>query len=478
MMATSSILLLISSALAAPEPAESNFALRSDDRVVFLGDTLTEGEFDSRSQTNRPTYAAYVETFVRVRYPHLKTAFLNAGWVSDTAQKGASRLKRDVLALNPTVVVVCYGLFDAQQKAYDKELHDRYREEMTKIVKQLLDAKCRVWLITAPSVDEHRNARLKKAEYNSVLARYAETVRQIGKQFNVPVVDWFAEMTRQREARLKGNSRFAFSRFGGLLPEAMGHMVGAVELLKAWDVEPLVAEIHLDWKNKAARGTHGKISAKAGASPQEIELQLTGCPMPWPVDSTRGVAITQDWPGTDLIKILLYAAEAPDRITISASRGARSRVKLPVLKAQLVQGFNLAINAPVNSANELMELWRYVNIKNAVRRRRWRDEEGRRPDSPELLVAHKKLMESYDAYHEGYRMIIDRLPRTLDMTLTLAEMAKPTTRRVPPRVPPRRPIPTTRAIRPAQPSVTTRPVRPLRLRPEAKPATPASRPAE
>jgi len=470
MMMTSSLLVFLSAAWAAPESGSSPFVLRTDDRVVFLGDTLTEGELDRRTQTTRPTYASYVETFVRVRYPKLKTVFLNAGWAGDTAERGLARLDRDVLSLKPTVVVVCYGLYDAGQKAYDKQLHERFQKAMTKLVERLREAGCRIYLMTPPSVDEHRNANLRRVAYNSVLSRYAETVRQIGQKFDVPVADWFAEITRQREARRKANANFSFSRFG-MLPDAMGHVIGAVELLKVWNAEPLTVKIELNWHEKKATTTHGQAEAEAGDQPDQIKLHLRGCPMPWPVYSPIGRVMTHGWPGTDLIRILLYCKDAPDRITLSAGKYSRSRIALPVLGAQLVQGFNLAENEPFKSANQIVELWRYIDIKNNVRRHRWRDEEDRRPSSPELLEGHRKLMESYDAYYEGYRRIIDRLPRTLDLTLTLTA-AKPATTRIAPRVRPGG-KPVIRRVPGARRGVTTRPVRPLReqtgpAKPQAK----------
>ena len=53
-----------------PLTARGEFALKEDDRVVFFGDTL--------AYWRTRGFTEYVETFVRVRYPQLKTRFFNA----------------------------------------------------------------------------------------------------------------------------------------------------------------------------------------------------------------------------------------------------------------------------------------------------------------------------------------------------------------------------------------------------------------
>ena len=72
------------------------FVLRQNDRIVFLGDSITEQQL----------YTNYVETYLATRYPELRLTFFNAGWGGDTSSGGTRRLERDVLALKPTVVSV------------------------------------------------------------------------------------------------------------------------------------------------------------------------------------------------------------------------------------------------------------------------------------------------------------------------------------------------------------------------------------
>ena len=54
---------------------DPEFALRDNDRVVFLGDSITEQKL----------YTTYIEAYAVTRFPKLKLAFANRGWGGDTA---------------------------------------------------------------------------------------------------------------------------------------------------------------------------------------------------------------------------------------------------------------------------------------------------------------------------------------------------------------------------------------------------------
>src|SRR6266568_2802061 len=107
---------LIASGIAA------EFFIRDGDRVVFLGDSITEQRL----------YTTYIEAYALTRYPHWQLRFRNVGWGGDTswlrqrahpdekqlfaADESAQQkmvedsvgrgLNRDVLPLKPTVVTV------------------------------------------------------------------------------------------------------------------------------------------------------------------------------------------------------------------------------------------------------------------------------------------------------------------------------------------------------------------------------------
>jgi lysophospholipase L1-like esterase len=96
-------------ALASARPiAKDGFALRDGDRVVFYGDSITEARH----------YTTFVETYVVTRFPRLDATFVHSGWGGDGVNGGHggdidTRLARDVLAYEPTVLTIMLGMNDA-----------------------------------------------------------------------------------------------------------------------------------------------------------------------------------------------------------------------------------------------------------------------------------------------------------------------------------------------------------------------------
>src|SRR5947207_12433732 len=92
-------------AIASVAPAvgqESDFFFRPHDRVVFLGDSITE----------QYQYSSYIELYLTTRFPRGDMTFLNAGIGGDTAAGGAGRFAAHVLAERPTAVTIDFGMND------------------------------------------------------------------------------------------------------------------------------------------------------------------------------------------------------------------------------------------------------------------------------------------------------------------------------------------------------------------------------
>ena len=78
------------------------------------------------------------------------------------------------------------------------------------------------------------------------LTALAEVVRKLGAEKGLPVVDFHAPMTAFNLAGQKRDPNFSICGRDRIHPELPGSMFMAFEFLKAQNVSPLVAEIHLD----------------------------------------------------------------------------------------------------------------------------------------------------------------------------------------------------------------------------------------
>src|SRR3954449_1539092 len=115
-----------------------DFLIHDGDRVVFLGDSITEQRL----------YTTYIEAYALTRHPNWKLSFRNVGWGGDTAwlrqrshpdeaklfaaDESAQQkmvedsvrhgLERDVLPLKPTLVTIKFGMNDHAYVAFREDI--------------------------------------------------------------------------------------------------------------------------------------------------------------------------------------------------------------------------------------------------------------------------------------------------------------------------------------------------------------------
>ena len=94
------VLVVAGSALWAPPRAGAEFALKGEQCVVVYGDSLI----------GQPTLGFNVESFIRVRYPQAPMRFYSVANREDgTLAQASARFAEEVVALKPTVLVLCFG---------------------------------------------------------------------------------------------------------------------------------------------------------------------------------------------------------------------------------------------------------------------------------------------------------------------------------------------------------------------------------
>jgi lysophospholipase L1-like esterase len=223
----------------------NNFVLRKGDRIVFLGDSITEQQL----------YTNYVEAYLASRYPELKLTFFNAGWGGDTAPGGCARLERDVLALKPDVVTICYGMNDGGYCPMKPEIRDAFVGGMRQLVSRLKAADVRVVLLTPGMVDVSVNPDLRKVEYNTrSLRALADEVLALAAAEQLPVADLHKLMNDVDAAAKAAKPDYCMIP-DSVHPDPAGHLVMAFGLLQALGVPPRSEELTVDLATRQATGT-------------------------------------------------------------------------------------------------------------------------------------------------------------------------------------------------------------------------------
>ncbi len=160
------------------------FELKNNDRVLFLGNSLFENEFQY----------GYLELALTTRWPDRNVTFRNLGWTADNVWGEArstftnpptpyQHLMQQITKAQPTVVFIAYGGVEAQE---GETGIPRFKEGLTKLLDKIdsLGAKS-ILLSPIPVMYEDPSANVNKRNadielYASVIAKMA---LERGKQY-------------------------------------------------------------------------------------------------------------------------------------------------------------------------------------------------------------------------------------------------------------------------------------------------------
>lgn len=273
--------------LALAQPVAAEPALKKGDRVVFLGDSITAAS----------TYTRLVEIYFRLRHPDLDVEFVNSGIGGETATQGFDRLDQDVLAFQPTVVFVNFGMNDAgEPKSTD---HGNFEKWMPEIFDKLADKQVRlvVWLETTPFDTDGQGAKESGRARETRIKQLVEFAEKEGAKRGLVVVPWHATM----EAALAKYKKAKLAR--KLIPDRVhpspgGHALMAVEILRALgeDLSAVVVagklaggRLHLE-----RPGADPLDLAWDGKSATTIDLGKTTPPVPFLLELDKGAPVSTE----------------------------------------------------------------------------------------------------------------------------------------------------------------------------------------
>ena len=217
--------------------------LHDGDRVVFYGDSITAQRL----------YTRFMEDFVLTRDPQLHVTFWNAGIPGDTVNGGytgdmPTRLKRDLLPHQPTVITIMLGMNDGYYMAFNQKYLDVYEEGYRKLLDAVRSGApaARVTLISPTPYDEVTHGT-EFAGYNEVISRHSGFVRELAESSRLGFSDF-----NQVETDLLIGGKQKDSPLAALLipdrihPAEASHWVLAAALAHSWGLSPVVSSVQLD----------------------------------------------------------------------------------------------------------------------------------------------------------------------------------------------------------------------------------------
>ena len=163
--------------------AEDAPTLKKGDKIVFLGDSITQGGVSPKG------YVTLIKNTLADKKKDLGIEVIGAGISGNKVPDLQRRLEKDVLAKKPTLVVIYIGINDVWHGENDPAKgtpKDKFEAGLKEIIGKIKDAGGRVVLCTPTVIGEKKPGTNK---LDAQLDEYAEVSRKVAKETGVPLCD-------------------------------------------------------------------------------------------------------------------------------------------------------------------------------------------------------------------------------------------------------------------------------------------------
>ena len=375
---------LVAIELLAASALAGEFFIKDGDRVVFLGDSITEQRL----------YTTYIEAYALTRHPEWKLWFRNVGWGGDTswlrqrahpderqlfAADEASQqkmvedsvgrgLKRDILPLKPTVVTIKFGMNDHSYQKFREDIFKAYVRSQSELAKVLEANGARVAFLTSQPIEDKRPDPDKDVR-NQSLRQFSDGLKEVASKQGATFVDQFdpymAIMLHERAA----DPAAIIGGGDAVHPGPAGHTIMAWAILKGLGAPALVSRAEID-------GAAGKVVAAEGcrlnnlkADQGTVAFDRSDDALPMPVDPPAEPALKLAPILQDLDRYELQVTGLPAgsyELSIDGEPAGKASSE------ELAKGWNLATSAgPITK--QAQEVLTQVFNKNNLYFQRWRN---------------------------------------------------------------------------------------------------------
>lgn len=211
--------------------------------IAFLGDSVTQGCFEVWEENGgcrtvfdtRESYSEKVKEIFALLYPEAPVNIVNAGVNGSSAEQGLERFRRDVVGCNPDLLVVCFGLNDAN----NGRGIDVYKDSLRTIFKEAQEAGIEVIFMT-PNMMNTYTSRVNPQQLFKDLAvvfagrqndgtfdSYMDAAKTVCEEEGVTVCDCYAIWKQMYACGVDTTN---------LLSNGLNHPVRKMHYLFAWQL--------------------------------------------------------------------------------------------------------------------------------------------------------------------------------------------------------------------------------------------------
>ena len=242
--------------------AQNNLVFPDGAKVCFVGNSITQaGE-----------YVHYIRGFYATRYPDQKVEFINCGISGDVTGGILARMQPDIMVHKPDYAVIMIGMNDVNRPLYAARFNGidsirqkketalaTYRENLSQIVKYLVDNKVKV-ILQKPSIYD-QTAKIPQENLNGVndaLKTCAGYMQELANKYRLRTVDYWSIMTDINKKMQATDSSFTIVGKDRVHPASPGHFTMAYQFLHSTIGALPANSISLHYGSKKVVTTRGE----------------------------------------------------------------------------------------------------------------------------------------------------------------------------------------------------------------------------
>jgi hypothetical protein len=285
--------------------------------------------------------------------------------VEDSVGRG---LKRDVLPLKPTLVLIKFGMNDHAYQPFREDIFGAYVRSQTQLGKVLGENGARVVFLT-PQPIEDKKPDPDHDPRNQSLRRFSDGLKDVASKTGASFVDQFDPYMAMLVRERAGNPPTFVGGGDAVHPGPVGHTVMAWAVLKGMGASALVSRARIDQAAKKVVAVENCKIDHLKVANGTVSFDRLDDALPMPVDERAEAALKLAPISEDLNRYELQVAGLPEgsyAINIDGELAGKASSE------ELAKGWNLA-NAEGPITKQAREVLKLVFDKNNVFFHRWRE---------------------------------------------------------------------------------------------------------
>jgi lysophospholipase L1-like esterase len=246
------------------------FFFQKGDRILFLGDSITE----------QYQYSSAMELYLTLRFPSWNLHFLNAGISGDTATGGANRFANHVLAEKPTAVTINFGMNDGGYGAFNAGSNANYVKNTQAMLDAAKKAGVRIALFSPNAVDRRVKENFK--QYLETQKQYYAPLKDLASKNGAAFVDQYARTRSVLEQLETQNLKVPNPFPDGVHTNLTGGLLMAHTLLTGLHAPAVVSSVSIDATAKTSQVT-GATVTKLESQPGLVRFERLDEATPLPM---------------------------------------------------------------------------------------------------------------------------------------------------------------------------------------------------